>query len=194
MDFTSSTEAAAAAALAGIVVGSVSSTILRRIRPDWRSAGAGPMVAVVWAGVSLSGGTAAAWTLAWWCACLSSIDVGSRRLPDAVTGTGAITVAAYGYAHDSMTSMLVGAAALFACYASVHLVVPRALGAGDVKLAWVLGGVAGMAGIDAWAVAAVVAPLLTGVCGVVACATGRRRARVPHGPAMCLATLLALAA
>ncbi|WP_342746235.1 A24 family peptidase [Rhodococcoides kyotonense] len=139
------------------------------------------------------GGAPAVAVFGWWCVCLSSIDVGSRRLPNTLTATGVLAIGLYAVAVDRFPSMLAGAAGLFACYLVVHLSLPRALGAGDVKLAWALGGVAGMAGVDAWALGAVAAPLLTGLCGAVLSGSGRRHARVPHGPAMCAATLLALA-
>ncbi len=182
------------AGVAGACVGVASTAVLRGARAEWRPTGAAPMTAAGWAAVSLLGGTASVAVLAWWCACLSSIDVGSRRLPNVLTAAGAIVIGVHAAVLDRFPAMLVGAAGLFGCYLVVHVVMPRAFGAGDVKLAWPLGGVAAMAGIDAWAVAALAAPLLTGVAGVIVAACGRRRARVPHGPAMCLSTLLALAA
>jgi leader peptidase (prepilin peptidase)/N-methyltransferase len=81
---------------------------------------------------------------------------------------------------------LAGAAALTGTYLLVHLVEPAAMGAGDVKLATGLGGLAGCFGPDVWFLAAVTAPLLTALAGAVAWRRGART--VPHGPSMCLAT------
>ena len=81
---------------------------------------------------------------------------------------------------------MLGAVALFAVYALVHLVSPAAMGAGDVKLAIGLGALAGCFGAQAWFLAAVAGPLLTALAGLVVRPRGVRC--VPHGPSMCLAT------
>lgn len=65
------------------------------------------------------------------------------------------------------------------------------MGAGDVKLAVSTGGLAGAFGLDAWFLAAIGAPLVTGLTGLVLLGLGRRGATVPHGPSMCLATAVA---
>ena len=62
------------------------------------------------------------------------------------------------------------------------------MGAGDVKLALGLGGLAGAFGMAVWAVAAVGAPLLTAGWGLLS-----RRRVLPHGPAMCAATAVVVA-
>ena len=61
------------------------------------------------------------------------------------------------------------------------------MGAGDVKLALGLGALAGAFGVDAWILAALGAPLLTALWGLLS-----RRRVLPHGPAMCAATALAV--
>lgn len=132
--------------------------------------------------------------LSMWCVWLSWIDVVSRRLPNMLTGIGAVCILAYSYVIDAFVVALSGAVLLFFCYLAVHLCLPTAFGAGDVKLAFTLGGVAALAGTDAWVAAALIAPLLTGVVGVACMAVGRASATVPHGPSMCAATLLASAA
>jgi leader peptidase (prepilin peptidase) / N-methyltransferase len=80
-----------------------------------------------------------------------------------------------------------GAAALAAVYLLVHLASPAAMGAGDVKLAIGLGGLAGCFGAGVWFLAALVAPLLTVLLGLGARATSGALT-VPHGPSMCVAT------
>jgi leader peptidase (prepilin peptidase)/N-methyltransferase len=61
------------------------------------------------------------------------------------------------------------------------------MGAGDVKLAVGLGALTGAVSADVWTLAALGAPLLTAVWGLI---SGVRA--VPHGPSMCLATAAAL--
>nr|WP_296767336.1 A24 family peptidase [Rhodococcus sp. (in: high G+C Gram-positive bacteria)] len=135
-----------------------------------------------------------AYPLILWCAVLAGIDIGSRRLPNVLTGAGAIAVMLYGAAVHRAGTTLAGSLTLFLCYLVVHLWLPAAFGAGDVKLAFTTGGVAAAAGMDAWATAALLAPLLTGLLGLVWTVFSRGRPTVPHGPSMCLTTLLAVAA
>jgi leader peptidase (prepilin peptidase)/N-methyltransferase len=131
---------------------------------------------------------AAAAVLAW-LAVLSCYDVRHRRLPNALTLPGAgvilLTAALAGRGQPA----LAGAAALAAMYLLIHLASPAAMGAGDVKLAIGLGGLAGCFGVGVWFLAALVAPLLTALWGVVVRVFGGDgAATVPHGPSMCLAT------
>ena len=87
---------------------------------------------------------------------------------------------------------MLGAVALFAVYAVVHLASPAAMGAGDVKLAIGIGALTGTFGADVWLLAALGAPVLTAIWAVVAVL--RRSGRtVPHGPSMCLAAVTATA-
>ena len=95
---------------------------------------------------------------------------------------------------------IAGAALLGGVYLLVHLVSPRAMGAGDVKLALGLGGVCGLAGAGVWLSAAGLAPVLTatvGVLGIVVRALGgsaTHSGTIAHGPSMCLATMAAVVA
>lgn len=126
-----------------------------------------------------------------WMGALSVYDVRQRRLPNWLTLPGAgVILASAGVAGRGVPA-LVGAAVLAAVYLLVHLVAPAAMGGGDVKLALGLGGLTGCYGVDVWAVAALGAPLLTAVCGVVA-ALRRSGPTVPHGPSMCVASAAAL--
>ena len=84
---------------------------------------------------------------------------------------------------------LAGSVALAGLYLVVHLAAPAAMGAGDVKLALGLGALTGAFGVDVWALAALAAPLLTALVGLAR----RRGGPLPHGPAMCLASLGAVA-
>ncbi|OBA79535.1 hypothetical protein A9W99_20960 [Mycobacterium sp. 1164966.3] len=122
-----------------------------------------------------------------WLVGLSCYDIGQRRLPNLLTlpGAGVILLAA-GMAGRGWPA-LAGAAALAGIYLLVHLLAPAGMGAGDVKLALGLGGLAGCFGIGVWFQAALAAPVLTALCGMVC---GVRA--VPHGPSMCLATACAV--
>jgi leader peptidase (prepilin peptidase) / N-methyltransferase len=121
-----------------------------------------------------------------WLALLSCYDIRQRRLPNALTLPGAGVILLAGAMAGRGLSVLAGAAALTGVYLLVHLMAPAALGAGDVKLSMGLGGLAGCFGVEVWLLAALAAPLLTALCGVVGLLRGVRT--VPHGPSMCLAT------
>ncbi len=121
-----------------------------------------------------------------WLAVLSCYDVRHRRLPNLLTLPGAGVILFAATLAGRGPAALAGAAALAATYLLVHLVAPAAMGAGDVKLAIGVGGLAGCFGAGVWFLAAVAAPLLTALWGVVVMPRGVRA--LPHGPSMCLAT------
>lgn len=126
-----------------------------------------------------------------WMAALSYFDIRYRRLPNWLTLAGAavvFVVAVFGH----NLPMAAGALALAGLYLAAHLVSPRAMGAGDVKLAFGTGGLSGAFGVDVWFIAAIGAPLLTGLIGLMLIACGRRGVSVPHGPSMCLSTAAAV--
>ncbi|MGH3594443.1 MAG: prepilin peptidase [Mycobacterium sp.] len=126
-----------------------------------------------------------------WMGALTVYDIRQRRLPNWLTLPGfAVILLVAGLAGRGLPA-LAGAAALAAVYLSMHLVSPAAMGAGDVKLALGLGALTGCFGVDVWLLAALAAPLLTAVIGVLA-RLGWSAASVPHGPSMCVATAAAL--
>ncbi|OMC39116.1 peptidase A24 [Mycobacterium sp. GA-1841] len=129
---------------------------------------------------------AAAWLLA-----LSGYDIAERRLPNWLTLPGAVLVLLVASAAGQGLSALAGAAALSMLYFVVHLVSPRAMGGGDVKLAVGLGALSGAFGVEVWLLAALAAPLFTAVLALGAALRGIRT--VPHGPSMCVATAAAVA-
>jgi leader peptidase (prepilin peptidase)/N-methyltransferase len=122
-----------------------------------------------------------------WMATLSVVDIRQRRLPNRLTLPGALVILVVATACGRGVPALIGAAALAGAYLIVHLLAPGAMGAGDVKLALGLGALTAALGTEVWALAALGAPLVTVVWAVLA-----RARTVPHGPSMCLATLLAL--
>jgi leader peptidase (prepilin peptidase)/N-methyltransferase len=127
-----------------------------------------------------------------WLTSLSVYDIRERRLPNWLTMPGAAVVLGIAAAHGRCAPAMLGAAALFAVYALVHLVSPAAMGAGDVKLAVGIGALTGTFGSDVWVLATLGAPLLTAGWAVVA-VLRRSGKTVPHGPSMCVAALTATA-
>lgn len=127
-----------------------------------------------------------------WAAALTRTDLREQRLPDALTLPGAATILAIAAAQGRGVEALAGAGALAGIYLLIHVLVPRAMGAGDVKLAIGLGGLTGGLSSAVWTLAALGAPLLTAIVGSVTAARGRGTA-VPHGPSMCAASLAAAA-
>lgn len=131
----------------------------------------------------------AAGLVAAWLTVLSGYDIRQRRLPNWLTLPAAVLIPAVASGFGRGTAALAGAAVLTAVYLAVHLIAPAGLGAGDVKLAAGLGALTGSFGTDVWLLAAVTAPLLTGLGAVIAVGTCRGPA-VPHGPSMCLASAI----
>lgn len=145
-----------------------------------------------------------------WCVALSWWDFRRRRLPNRLTGAGALVVLGYALGSGRLAAAVAGAVLLAGPYLVVHVLRPAAFGAGDVKLAVPLGAACALAGGRAWCAAAVGAPLLTIGMGLILLAThrqGRADTRLaawirgptsgkacvlPHGPAMCTATVAAV--
>lgn len=121
-----------------------------------------------------------------WMVALSVIDIRHRRLPNVLTLPGVVVILVVATAGGRGVPAVLGSAALGGVYLVVHLVAPTAMGAGDVKLALGLGALTGALGAQVWVLSALAAPVVTIVWAVLA-----RARTVPHGPSMCLATLLA---
>ena len=127
-----------------------------------------------------------------WLIALSYIDIRHRRLPNKLTLPGAALVLAGAASAGHGVAAAAGAAAMFAVYAVVHLVSPRAMGAGDVKLAIGLGALTGAFGPDAWLLAALGASVCSALLGLIRL-LGGDRSPLPHGPSMCIAAAGAVA-
>jgi leader peptidase (prepilin peptidase) / N-methyltransferase len=127
-----------------------------------------------------------------WMVALTVYDIRRRRLPNWLTlpGFAVIMLVAAGSGHGPAAAL--GAGLLAAVYLLAHVAAPAAMGAGDVKLALGLGALTGCLGGDVWFLAAIGAPLLTAVIGIVArlCWSATT---VPHGLSMCAASAAALA-
>jgi leader peptidase (prepilin peptidase)/N-methyltransferase len=221
-----------AAATVGAVAGAVMRIVLgrlprgTRVRPPlcevavaglWAATGLGWVVVPIparWLPALLG--------LAWLAVAVAVVDLRHHRIPDALT-LPALPVAlacVVPLGGAAVGRALVGAGLAVAVHAVVHLVAPRSMGPGDVKLAAPLGAVLGAAGWLALPVAAVLASVLTAVVGVASMLARGVRGRsapilvafdhgsveggsvagwwprgspVPHGPSMVLAAVVATA-
>ncbi len=126
-----------------------------------------------------------------WLLALSGYDVRERRLPNWLTLPGAVLITVVAAVAGRGGAALAGALTLSVLYLVMHMVAPRSLGGGDVKLAIGLGAMTGAFGIDVWLLAALAAPLLTAGLALGAAMRGIRT--VPHGPSMCAASAVAVA-
>ena len=127
-----------------------------------------------------------------WMTVLCVCDIRRRRLPNLLTLPGVVIIVLVAAAAGRGLPALAGGAVLGALYLAVHLMAPGAMGAGDVKLALGLGALTGTFGPDVWALAALVAPLLSAVLAV-GCVLRGAGGTIPHGPSMCAASLAAVA-
>jgi len=138
---------------------------------------------------------------------VSYVDVEHHRIPDRITfPTLALSlplILAVSLDHDrpkTMQGALVGAVAYFAILFAAHLVSPRGMGFGDVKLALLMGVYLGWLGWDGSAsgsIQYVLYGLMLGcvlgiVIGVGQIVVTRQRGEMPFGPALALACLVVL--
>jgi leader peptidase (prepilin peptidase)/N-methyltransferase len=188
----------------GLAAGAAARLLLRRLRrgarvpPPWCEVG----VAVAWGATGALAGAGAVplrWlpvllALGWLAVAAAAVDVLHHRLPDALTlpalPLAMLLLVPLGSA--VLRRGLAGAAVAFTAYAVVHLALPGALGAGDVKLAAPLGAVLAAASWPALVLAAVLSALLSGVMAVAVLVTARSHGRpcgaaLPHGPPMVVA-------
>jgi leader peptidase (prepilin peptidase)/N-methyltransferase len=126
-----------------------------------------------------------------WMVALAGYDIRQRRLPNRLTLPGFAVIMLVAACSGHGPAAALGAGLLAVVYLLVHLAAPAAMGAGDVKLALGLGALTGCFGADVWLLAAIGAPLLTALIGVVA-RLGWSAITVPHGPSMCAASAAAL--
>lgn len=126
-----------------------------------------------------------------WMVALAGYDIRQRRLPNRLTLPGFAVIMLIAAASGQGPAAALGAGLLAVVYLLVHVAAPAAMGAGDVKLALGLGALTGCFGADVWLLAAIGAPLLTALIGVVA-RLGWSAITVPHGPSMCVASAGAL--
>lgn len=191
-------EVVIAAALAGAVAGRGARAVLGRLSTPVR-----PPPALLEATLAALWAFVAARPLPWWwqpvpaavawvAVVLTATDLRHRRLPNAVTlpaypAAGVLlTVAALMGPGPGLAARAVAAGALLlAVHAAVHLAAPAQLGAGDVKLAGLVGVVLGAV---SWS-ALLVGPVIAAVVTVVLALAGRGKS-APHGPGLLAAALL----
>ncbi|MGB3909137.1 MAG: prepilin peptidase [Pseudolysinimonas sp.] len=132
---------------------------------------------------------------------ISIVDLREKRIPNRmllVAGPAVALLLAAGLLVRGeparLLAVLAGAAAMFALYFLIALVVPAAMGMGDVKLAALLGGALGAVGLTGWLVGLLAAFLVGGVVALIALVAGRvgLRGSIPFGPWMIVGTLVGL--
>lgn len=133
---------------------------------------------------------------------ISIVDLREKRIPNRMLLIAAPVVAGLLLAGllvrgepERLLAVLAGAAGMFALYFVIALVAPAAMGMGDIKLAALLGGALGAAGLTAWLVGLLAAFLIGGVVAVIALVAGRVgwRGSIPFGPWMIAGALVGLA-
>lgn len=193
-------------ATAGATAGAASQYLLARL-PRGASVHKGFLVAgmaTLWA---LAGWRAAAGHFPWWwlpfpllvawlAVMLTAVDLKHRRLPNALTLPAypavatMVALAATQANWQVAEGALLGATALGGVYLALHLLSPKAMGAGDVKLSGSQGAVMGAVGLPSVLWGTALAALLTLALNL---ATPKRlrhqwQSGVPHGPALLAAT------
>jgi leader peptidase (prepilin peptidase) / N-methyltransferase len=194
---------AGCAGLAGMGAGWIARVVLGRLRYPVRVpfGVAEGVLGLVWAVVAvraMAGGLPAWWlpvpaALSWLAVVLTATDLAHRRLPNVITGPAypaaggllAITCAA-GAGFGLGGRAIAAGAVLFAVYAVVHLAAPSQLGAGDVKLAGVVGVALGAVSWPALLLGQVIAAVITVLLAVIE----RHERGAPHGPGMLAGALL----
>ncbi|MDI5981483.1 prepilin peptidase [Amycolatopsis magusensis] len=167
--------------------------------PDWRAVA---VLALLWPVVGWLSASS------WWLPVplavvtvavpLSVVDLGERRLPDALTLPAyplfgaALVWASIEDGPDLLWRALLGALVFGGLHVAIHRVIPHALGAGDVKLTGSLGLVLGAVGWTAMLLAVTVAALVTATLGLLARIRGSPTwdDGIPHGPGLLAATSL----
>jgi leader peptidase (prepilin peptidase)/N-methyltransferase len=146
----------------------------------WRLAPAGPVILSVWLVVLIVGLP------------LTAIDLGCRRLPDALVIPSTALVAALAAAGGEARALL-GGAALAATFGVLAMLPRSALGFGDVKLSGVLGSALTLLGFGTLVRGAVLAFVLGGLTALALLISRRagRDTRIPFGPSMIGGALVA---
>jgi leader peptidase (prepilin peptidase)/N-methyltransferase len=156
----------------------------------------------VLAGLLVAEGAGVAVLLAPVAVVASAIDVRWHRLPDRLTGGATVAVGGTLLVTAAVTEeaglvlrALAGAALLAGLLFAIHVVSPRGMGFGDVKLGVPLGLAVGAAGLGDVVVAVAVAAAIGAVAGLFVLARHRDRARAfAFGPCLCAGALLVLLA
>jgi leader peptidase (prepilin peptidase)/N-methyltransferase len=134
---------------------------------------------------------------------LAVVDLHTRRLPNVLTWPafvgGLVLVVGSGVAEGEVSrtvTALTAAVLLFATLLVLNLLRPSGMGAGDVKVAGLIGLFVGLLGLGPALLAAVLAAVLAWLGGLGLIAGGRitRHTPVPFGPYLALGALVAVLA
>lgn len=132
---------------------------------------------------------------------VSAIDLAYYRIPDLIVFPtlaaclvliGAISIS-WGAADDALTAV-VGGLGYFLFLFIAHLISPRGMGMGDVKLALVLGLILGWISPALVLLGLLVSCLIGSVVGAIVLAVRRRNSGFPFGPSLAGGTMLAVVA
>src|SRR3954454_9806012 len=135
------------------------------------------------------------------CLALALLDLGVRRLPDALTlpsyPVAAVLLGAAAVAQhdvDPLIRAALGGVAMFALYFALCFAYPAGMGFGDVKLSGVLGIYTAWLGWDVWGAGLLLGFFLGGFFGIGMLLVGRggRKTAIPFGPFMLLGALIAI--
>jgi leader peptidase (prepilin peptidase)/N-methyltransferase len=134
---------------------------------------------------------------------LALIDLGTRRLPNAIVMpgylVGAVLLASSSVLSADFGSLLraaIGCVALGFAYLLMAVIAPGGMGFGDVKLAGVLGLFLGWIGWGALVVGSIGAFLLGGIFGIILILAhrGGRKTAIPFGPWMLVGAWIGIVA
>jgi leader peptidase (prepilin peptidase)/N-methyltransferase len=164
---------------------------------------AGLFVVVTWRLVDLANGSAVPAWLYFTAVgvALAAIDIDLRRLPTAIIRPSYFVLAVLiglsaWWQHDwwSLVRAVIGAAALYAFFALIAVIVPAAMGWGDVRLAGLVGGVLAYLSWATLIIGGFAGFVIGAVVGValIALRHGGRKTAVPFGPFMVAGALLGL--
>jgi leader peptidase (prepilin peptidase) / N-methyltransferase len=132
---------------------------------------------------------------------ISSVDLEHMRIPNRIVyptlvGTAVLLVVASAVDDrwGSLARAAIAGVAGFAAFFAVHVVVPRGMGFGDVRLAGVVGMATGWLGLGHAFVAFTAAFLLGAFVGlgVMIATGGGRKTKVPFGPFLAVGALVAV--
>ena len=133
---------------------------------------------------------------------LAAIDLGTRRLPNAIVLPSypvlAVLLALASWGEEDWPALLravIGGVSLWLAYFALILAYPAGMGFGDVKLAGLLGGALAWLGWGAFAIGSFSAFVLGGIYSIGLVAAGRagRKTGIPFGPWMILGAAVGIA-